>query len=303
MAPLNPLSVKIDDDLQAALLTIATHRQEQTGERTTISDVIRDLLQQGASKELQDHPSSIDVVEPCEEYHPIGRSLMKTVTGDEIKENPVKRNRMAITRAFAVAKRGCVPSQVFLDDEDFEIPPFEIACHPEWHMRLGDRPEEDLIRSAKSTIARLEDDEVLHCISASIPTANTILHSAQATGTIRQNVTTAASKLWSSDVTVHGIVYNPIHTDEMGAWVKEQRGLQWPRGDVDHVSHHPSTVCEEDTIILVGPPDILGRIVTYVDLTVTRADDPTRLRYGRVVWESIGIATLNGCAASKVCIV
>lgn len=118
-----------------------------------------------------------------------------------------------------------------------------------------------------------------------------------------KHLSIAASHLWSRELTVHGIVYNPIHTDAIGAWVEEQRGRQWPRNDVDYVVHRPSTMCDPSTILLVGDPTILGRIVVYVEQTVVQADDPKRLMHGRVVWESIGVAVINGHAASKVFIV
>jgi hypothetical protein len=112
----------------------------------------------------------------------------------------------------------------------------------------------------------------------------------------------AAFILLNKEESIHNIVYNPIHTTTIETWLEEQR-VKWPNNNIDDINHAPSSVFRDDTIMLVGDPAIIGRIVVHVEPTVLQADDPRRLMYGRVIWESIGIAVIDDTAVAKLVIV
>src|ERR1035437_4777760 len=58
---------------------------------------------------------------------------------------------------------------MIVETEGLQVPFFEIATNPKWHMREGLDKEALIIARAKDSISRQEDNEILNCISNAVP--------------------------------------------------------------------------------------------------------------------------------------
>jgi len=318
MAPLSPLSVKIEDDLQADLLTIATRRQEETGERTTVSDVIRDILSKGVANENARRPSSMiiedSLVDVCEPYSPIGRKLLFTFHQEDSNFHVVERS--VSTKSYVIGMRGRVPDpnrsnrvpDQLVEHESMLIPAFEVATNPQWHMREGLTREEEIITRAKDSVARQEDHEIISRISRDVSADHTIVSEERLSP---PNIGAACRLLWEHEIKIANIVFNPIWADDIQEWMQANESNGGMAATVSQLSKHyspdfqplSSTMCPKDTVLVMGPPEMVGRIRIGVDVNVIPCDDPKMLRYGRIIWESIGVCVINDYAIAKVHIV
>lgn len=323
MSPLKPITVKIDDDLEEALVTMAAQRQESSGERVTVSDIIRetlasrvhdDRISQGIPEDFCcENPDDLDemsdpyMVQLAEPYKPIGRTILKPLY-DVDDTQPIERD--IATKAYVVAKRGSVPDMI-VENEVLTIPFFEIATNPKWHMREGLGKEAAVIAKAKDSIARQEDTEILRLISDAVPGPrkddedDRYSHIITVTGQVEPSqITKLCLILWEHEVKVANVVYHPKWQDTVNEWVESQRGKKWPLGQrVEEVNLLPSTMCPFGMIFVLAPAEMVGRVTVNIDVNVVNDNEPGRLRYGRVIWESIGIGVINDYCTTKLVVV
>ena len=322
MSPLKPITVKIDDDLEEALITMAAQRQESSGERVTVSDIIRETLtsrvyaeriSQGVPDDfccenpddfenLNNDPYMVQVAEP---YEPIGRTILQPIY-DVDDTQPIERD--ISTKAYVIPRRGGVPDMI-VENEELVIPFFEIATNPKWHMREGIGKETSVIAQAKDSLSRQEDHEILSLISNAVlgdPHPSTKhSHAIWVTGEFEPGqITKLCLLLWEHEVKVANIVYNPRWQDVVNDWVDSQRGRKWPLGQcVEAVNLFPCTMCPQDQLFVLAPAEMVGRVTINIDANVVNDNEPGRLRYGRVVWESIGVCVINDYCTTKLVLI
>lgn len=324
MSPLRTISVKLDDELERKLLNIASARQEMHGERVTLSDVIRDLLQIGSynvdgfgimidKDEVPATPMGSSegyMIDICEPYEPVGRKLLLPIGRGVNEYEPVRRS--VATKPYVIPKRGSVPyhyldkdvvPDMFVEGEDLVIPVFEIATHPMWHLRDGLDREEEIIQRAKDSVMRQEDAEIFKVISNAVPAA----HSLCVVDAVEPgNLEVACRLIWEHEVKVETVACHPTKLPHVNDWVKAERekAESWPNEQsIEDVQILSSTMCPADTVFVLGPADMVGRVRVWIDLNVLPADELKKMRYGRLVWESIGLCVVNDYCTSKIIIV
>ena len=324
MSPLKPLTVKIDDNLEDVLLSIATRRQRETDERVTISDIVRDILTEGARKYM-DGGIETTVLKPnqladggvddgyfmeiCEPYTPVGRKLLLPINKGDTEYQPIERG--IATKSYVIARRGMVPDfyrnneevpDMHVEGESIHLPFFEIATYPQWHMREGLGRLDEIITRSKDSVARQEDVEIFKVIASGMCSDHTF---AIAGDPEPSQFTAACELIWEHEVKVQNIVYHPDSAECVDHWVREERhASKWPLGqrvtDFEMIS---STMMPKGSIYILASPKMVGRIRIGIDVNVLEADNPKALRYGRVVWESIGLGVINDyCMAKIMCV-
>jgi hypothetical protein len=190
---------------------------------------------------------------------------------------------------------------MIVEGETLVAPLFEIATNPQWHMREGLHREEEIISRAKDSISRQEDHEILAVISAGVPTEHTLVFEDRPT---TESITDACKLIWAHEIKIHNIVYHPLVTDTINAWINSERDSRWPLGQsVGDINLLSCTMCPSDTIYVLAHPSMVGRIRVGVDVNVLECNDPKHLSYGRIVWESIGICLINDYCTAKICVV
>jgi hypothetical protein len=165
-------------------------------------------------------------------------------------------------------------------------------------MREGLSRLDEIVDRAKDSISRIEDEEVFKVISAAAPAEHslTVLEPV-----IPSNITVACRLLWEHEVKVANIAYHPRWTNIINEWLREEKDATWPLGQkASEIRCLSSTMCPERTVYILAAAAKVGRIVINIPVTVMNADTPKALRYGRVVWEDLGIAVVNDHCVAKI---
>jgi hypothetical protein len=287
MAPLKPLTVKIDEDLEEKLLELAALRQQSTGERCTVSDLVREMLDNGIKREMPDR------VRISDGYTPIGRDILKVVTPDDVEDGILSRD--LAYKAWSVANRQSVPEQQFDNEGWLALPTFEIASKPTWEFTEGRIKEREVVSAAMEAVARNEDAEIFNCLLHAVPDDHRI--ECGEWDDVPYWIDVACGKVRNHELAIHNIIFNPGYaSDVISRWSSNIEDRPW----LENVRKLSSTMCPDNIIYVTAAPDVLGRILVDHDVQVVEADEPSRLRYGRVVWESIGIAIVNDYAAASI---
>ena len=325
MSPMKTVSVKLDEELERSLLEVATRRQEIAGERVTVSDVIRDMLKIGTanvdglgmliardvvpSTMLDEHALDGYLVDISEPYVPVGRRCLLPVEKGANEYEPFRRGMS--TKSYVIPRRGQCPDGTFfgseqvpemiVEGEDVHVPFFEIATNPTWHIRDGLAREPEIVSRAKESLSRQEDCEIFKTISNAVPSAHTLTVAGTATP---DNFDVSCRLIWEHEVKVETVLCHPYRITSVNEWAEWARGGDWPlEQSIDDVTILSSTMCPRDTIFVMASPAMVGRIRIGIDVTVFEANEYRRMRYGRLVWESIGVCVINDYCLSKITVV
>lgn len=196
--PSKTMSIKIDEDLERSLQEIANREQTMSGDKVTLSDVVRNMLSEGVQKETG-HIRT-DVMPLSEPYTPVGRRILMPIHkgegAHEVGRNPTIKARVGsrirplthqemeekAKREIEITYAGQpehikqrILNQISnVTGEHLMIPTFDISANPTWHWSEGLVNEQLYIEEAKKSISIKEDEEIIKCVSNGVPAEHTL---------------------------------------------------------------------------------------------------------------------------------
>ena len=236
---------------------------------------------------------------------------------DHIKKNQIPRYQMDLkVRSYVIAKRGAVPTQLL--EEDLFVPTFQIATNPTWRYSDESEKIEECITNAFSSIYRQENLEALNIIECAVSGSEHYL----LTDSVSLDVIVEAmSLLEEHDMEVQAIVCSPLvfrklslfehkqlfiyRRKELGRLreiQKEQKTMYGylEKGTFFDVPIYVSELVSTNTMYLLCDPEKVGVVAIKQDVHEIEAEEPKKLRHGRVITEDVGICVYNERAIAAI---
>lgn len=293
---MTPRSIKIPEKDYEELLKIVGERQAVSGETIGASDLIREAIKNLITENAgRDGLLQLPIVD--EIYQPVGRRVLFV---DHLKgRRPLYRRDYATKSYTHQGNHGVV--QQFLDAEEFAIKCFPISVNPTWEMYANNIDRNDVEKKSTDSVMREEDAQFFSRASSSVPNDHRIYMIAG--DSCDHSMDALCGKIIEHGLTPKNIVCNRSKETMVQKWRSDHwdeiaRRLSYLE-DIKIIS---SSMCPSNQLFVFADPLLVGVLAIDHDITVIEANEPTRLRYGLVIWEHVGIEITNDYAISQLII-
>lgn len=275
------LNIRIEEDLLNALKV----KLEQYGDDTTITDFLKNIIQEEVRPNGFGH-NIFETVSNHEDYIPFSRIILKE---DKIDNRFKAYKRDIATKSYVISKRGATPDMV-IEAEELLIPTYRIATNPEWDFE--DDSEEyrkQIDKQIEYALNIEEDKQVLIAMDCAV---NCRKKSNIYNLSLTNGYRTACGELKENLITPKYILIHP--------WLYETSKDEILSIIDKNISIIESIMVPKTSIYITGNEEILGRIVVRKDTTKVQCDNPKIFKYGVVAYRYIGTGIINDYALCKV---
>lgn len=275
------LNIRIEEDLLNALKA----KLEQYGDDTTITDFLKNIIQEEVKPNSFGH-NVFETVSNHEDYIPFSRIILK----EDKTDNSFKAyKRDVATISYVIPKRGSTPEMI-IEAEELLIPTYRIATNPEWDFEDDSEEYRDQINKQIEYSLNIEEDkQVLAAMDCSV--LNNKKRNIFNTSLTR-GYRAACGELKDNLITPKYILIHP--------WLYETSKDELLNIIDKNISIIESIIIPKKSIYITGNEEILGRLIIRKDTTKVQCDDPKRFKYGIVAYRYIGTGIINDYSLCKV---
>ncbi len=284
------ISCRLNDEEYQKLVDLIASKGAKDGCIYNTSEVIKSLI----DKEFQNE--SVKTIKKENPYLPISRKALMFDDFSNLKKKP--KCKIDGNVFYVVNNDSLIETKN--DVEEFEIPIYKIPHLVEWDV--DDEPMPDIIDRVKKHIDIIEDINVINCLSLACCEDHII----KAEKLEEYHLNDAFSIIEGHELMPAKILCHPLKYKEIKYFDKYEDSCSRDKimsgfyGSFWDSDIYVSPIIPPSTIYILAPSEFVGVVAVKKDLGFMEANDPKRLKMGRVFYRSLGVCVLNDTSIAKI---